>query len=176
MFFQLFLLFTTLFQTNKYIRKCFLNSTLLWKIMFCQLFQMTHHTRGKVSSAFSCFVGPGKKLPENDLGTKRDVLQQVLQLRFEDERYVRNYPEQAVTNDTVKLVKENWMKVNHKISEYPVIVSDQEIARRILALYDKVEYFTSNEKGGGVQRRRSQRLKRKKRQSLSDIWTYCLTF
>ena len=124
---------------------------------------MSPNTRGKFSTAFTTLIGPSKDLPVSDLATRRDVLQQALHLRLQDPRDVRNYPKAEVIVDTVKLVKENWFKINKQISEYPVIVSDQEIERRVTTLWNKVEEFTSKKGGGGKIARKKSELKRKKK-------------
>ena len=98
---------------------------------------MAKATRGMSSTAFSDLIGTPKSLPLTDHVTKRDILQQALQLRFEDPRDVRNYPKVKVINDTSKLVRDNWALANKQVSEYPVTVSDKEIIRKIMKLWEK---------------------------------------
>ena len=128
---------------------------------------MSHGTRGTTNTAFSDLVGPAGNLPVTDLGTKRDVLKQALQLRFQDPRDVRNYPKADLIADTVKSVKENWALVNKKVSEYPVIVSDQEIARRITLIWTKVDDLTSKG-GGGKKKKKKPKQKEKEKEELSE--------
>ena len=110
---------------------------------------MSHMTRGNTNTPSSQVIGAPKELPVSDLGTNRDVLQQALYLRFQDLRHPRNYPKEEVVNDIVKHVKDNWKRINSKIGEYPVVVSDQEIARKITFLWNKVEEYTSKKGGTG---------------------------
>lgn len=129
---------------------------------------MSKGTRGNATTAFGRLVGPSKSLPNTDLGTKRDVLQQALHLRFLDSRDAKNYPKAEVCNDTVKHVKENWTKVNKEIAKYPVIVSDREISRKILALWTKVEEFTGKH-GGKGKRKKSDQIPKHKAELESDL-------
>ena len=123
---------------------------------------MSNTTRLKVNQPINQLVGPSQSLPLCDLGTKRDVLKQILHLRLTDSRDHRTYTKSEIVDDTVKLIKENWLKVNHKIAINPVIVSDQEIARRVKSLWEKAESFSSK-KGIGKKLSRGQKEKEKER-------------
>ena len=64
-------------------------------------------------------------------------------------------------------MKENWALVNKKVSEYPVIVSDQEIARRITLIWTKVDDLTSKG-GGGKKKKKKPKQKEKEKEELSE--------
>ena len=120
---------------------------------------MAHNTRGHVNTAISDFIGPSKELPETDLPTCRDVLKQALHLRLLDGRDPRNYSNFDVAKDTAVLVLKSWQKANSVLADYPVIVSEQEISRRVKVLYDKVVYFTCGNKKSPGKKKREPRTK-----------------
>ena len=123
---------------------------------------MAKGTRGTTNTAFSDLVGPAKNLSLTDLGTKRNVLQQALQLRFEDARDVRNYPKADVIKDTVKLVRANWERANRQVSEFPITISDNEIVRRITNLWNQAEGFSGKGGRGNKNKKKSEVIKKEK--------------
>ena len=104
-------------------------------------------TRAATRNAVTDLIGPAKPLPVGDLASNRCVLQQMILLRLEDPRDNRHIPIKELARKTAELLIENWKKVNHKIVQYPVILSNQQIEARIIRLWGKADKVTSVKKG-----------------------------
>ena len=106
-------------------------------------------TRAATKNAVTDLIGPAKPLPVGDLASNRCVLQQMILLRLEDPRDNRHIPIKELAKKTTELLIENWKKVNHKIVQYPVILSNQQIEARIIRLWGKADKVTRVKKGKG---------------------------
>ena len=94
-----------------------------------------------------------------------------------DGRDPRNYSNFDVAKDTAVLVLKSWQKANSVLADYPVIVSEQEISRRVKVLYDKVVYFTcGNKKSPGKKKERTQNKRKQKEVNLLKNWINYLIF
>ena len=74
-------------------------------------------TRGGSQNSVTKLIGSPKDLPVTDLATNRCVLQQMLQLRQDDPRDIRNIPVHELSIKTADLLIETWKLVNMKIAE-----------------------------------------------------------
>ena len=104
-------------------------------------------TRAATRNAVTDFLGLAKPLPIRHIASNRCVLQQMILLRLEDPRDNRHIPIKELARKTAELLIENWKKVNHKIVQYPVILSNQQIEARIIRLWGKADKVTSVKKG-----------------------------
>ena len=132
---------------------------------------MAGGTRASVSSHLSKMIGKPEDLPAADLPTKRNVLQQVLKLRLQDPRYSRSIPITELAGRVGKMVIESWMRINYRMEK--ALVTEQEVSRRITALWQKLEEVASDgrrKKSKGKRKKKGESDKEKARFS-SDLDT-----
>ena len=112
---------------------------------------MAKRTRSSSSYRITSFIGSPEALPEADLPTNRSVLQHMLKLRLDDARDARNIPIAELAKRTGERVRELWLRINHRMET--AIVSQQEVARRLVKLY---QHADANASGGKRKRRRGR--------------------
>ena len=105
---------------------------------------MAGGTRASASSRLVKLIGVPEDLPIADLPTNRNVLQQVHKLRVQDPRYFKTSPLVKLARTVGKMVVESWMRINHRMKK--AIVTEQEVSRRIVVLWQKLERAASDGK------------------------------
>ena len=138
---------------------------------------MASGTRASTNSYLSKMIGRPEDLPAADLPTKRNVLQQVLKLRLQDPRYFRNIPIAELAGRVGKMVIGSWMRINYRMEK--ALVTEQEVSRRIAALWQKLEEVASDgrrKKGKGKRKKKGENEKDKARFSsdLDTLFDICI--
>ena len=85
-------------------------------------------TRSATSTSLAELVGGPGPLPVADLATRRNVLQQMLQVRLSDPRDPRHIPIMELANKVGKALVSSWLKCNQKLAG--AIVKEKEVRKR----------------------------------------------
>ena len=115
---------------------------------------MAKRTRSSSSYRMTDFVGSPEALPEADLPTNRSVLRDMLKQRLDDVRDARNIPIAELAKRTGERVIELWLKMNRRMET--AIISQQEVARRLVKLHEHAEVNASGGKNKRSRRCRSR--------------------
>ena len=96
---------------------------------------MAAATRGSPSFHLTYVIGTPEDLPESDLPTARCVLRQMLKLRLENTRDIRNIPIMEIAILMGKMVRNNWVRNNMRMEK--VLVTEQGVTRKVFQLWQE---------------------------------------
>ena len=82
------------------------------------------------------YLGPSAELPQADLPTVRNMLQQCQLLRERQADAIKTYEVADMASDVLPLILEVWHRANAKFIEIPIRVCDKTLIRRITSKWN----------------------------------------